>query len=149
MLLEDRIHDLQNHLDPILTLRGPNGSTIAVADNDIAGDPLLCQRFDRAGDYTLEIRDVRYKGDRDWVYCIEISDRPFVRAVFPLGVAAGKPIKFSPVGFQLPTNGPFEWLVPKTWTPGLQTMQLSLGSQRANPTEVVVSDVPLVSEASG
>jgi hypothetical protein len=149
MLLEDRIHDLQNHLDPILTLRGPNGSTIAVADNDIAGDPLLCQRFDRAGDYTLEIRDVRYKGDRDWVYCIEISDRPFVRAVFPLGVAAGKPIKFSPVGYQLPTNGPFEWLVPKTWTPGLQTMQLSLGSQRANPTEVVVSDVPLVSEASG
>jgi hypothetical protein len=148
MLLEDRIHDLQNHLDPILTLRGPNGSTIAVADNDIAGDPLLCQRFDRTGDYTLEIRDVRYKGDRDWVYCIEISDRPFVRAVFPLGVAAGKPAKFSPVGYQLPTNGPFEWLVPKTWTPGLQTMQLPLGTQRANPAEVVVSDVPLVSEAS-
>jgi hypothetical protein len=149
MLLEDRIHDLQNHLDPILTLRGPNGSTIAVADNDIAGDPLLCQRFDRAGDYTLEIRDVRYKGDRDWVYCIEINDRPFVRTVFPLGVAAGKPVSFAPVGYQLPAARMFNWPVPANWTAGLHAMQLPIGSTRANPTEVVVSDGPLVNEAPG
>jgi hypothetical protein len=149
MLLEDRIHDLQNHLDPILTLRGPNGSTIAVADNDIAGDPLLCQRFDRTGDYTLEIRDVRYKGDRDWVYCIEINDRPFVRTVFPLGVVAGKPASFAPVGYQLPADRSFGWLVPANWTAGLHAIQLPLGSTRANPTEVVVSDVPVVKETSG
>jgi hypothetical protein len=147
MLLEDRIHDLQNHLDPILTLRGPNGSTIAVADNDIAGDPLLCQRFDRAGDYTLEIRDVRYKGDRDWVYCIEINDRPFVRTVFPLGVEAGKPAVFAPVGYQLPAGGPFEWLVPAHWTAGLHEMQLPLGKGWANPAQIVVSEVPVVGEA--
>jgi hypothetical protein len=149
MLLEDRIHDLQNHLDPILTLRGPNGSTIAVADNDIAGDPLLYQRFDRTGDYTLEIRDVRYKGDRNWVYCIEINDRPFVRTVFPLGVAAGKPAAFTPVGYQLPSAGPFQWPVPGNWTAGLHQMQLPIGSQRTNPTTVVVSEVPLVSEVAG
>ena len=149
MLLEDRIHDLQNHLDPILTLRGPNGSTIAVADNDIAGDPLLVQRFDRTGDYTLEIRDVRYKGDRDWVYCIEINDRPFVRTAFPLGVAAGKPAAFAPVGYQLPLAGSFKWLVPANWAAGLHEMQLPLGDRRANPTSVVVSDVPLVSEVAG
>jgi hypothetical protein len=149
MLLEDRIHDLQNHLDPILTLRGPNGSTIAVADNDIAGDPLLFQRFDRTGDYTLEIRDVRYKGDRDWVYCIEINDRPFVRTVFPLGVAAGKPAAFAPVAYQLSSGGPFPWLVPANWAPGLHEMQLPIAGRRANPTEVVVSDVPLVTEGAG
>jgi len=149
MLLEDRIHDLQNHLDPIITLRGPNGATIAVADNDIAGDPLLCQRFDRTGDYTLEIRDVRYKGDRDWVYCIEISDRPFVRTVFPLGVAAGKTTAFTPVGYQLPPDGSFKWSVPADWSPGLHAMQLPIGGRRANPTEIVVSDVPVVSEAAG
>ncbi|HEV8066545.1 MAG TPA: hypothetical protein VGP76_02325 [Planctomycetaceae bacterium] len=149
MLLEDRIHDLQNHLDPILTLRGPNGSTIAVADNDIAGDPLLVQRFDRTGDYTLEIRDVRYKGDRNWVYCIEINDRPFVRTVFPLGVAAGKPAAFTPVGYQLPSAGSFQWLVPANWAAGLHEMQLPLGDRRANPTSVVVSDVSLVSEVAG
>jgi hypothetical protein len=149
MLLEDRIHDLQNHLDPILTLRGPNGSTIAVADNDIAGDPLLCQRFDRTGDYTLEIRDVRYKGDRDWVYCIEINDRPFVRTVFPLGVAAGKSASFTPVGYQIPPGAPFKWLAPGNLSAGLHSMQLAIAKHLTNPTEVVVSDVPLVSEAPG
>ncbi|HET6324533.1 MAG TPA: PPC domain-containing protein [Planctomycetaceae bacterium] len=149
MLLEDRIHDLQNHLDPILTLRDPNGSTIAVADNDIAGDPLLCQRFERTGDYTLEIRDVRYKGDRDWVYCIEINDRPFVRTVFPLGVAAGRPASFAPVGYQIPVDRAFSWHVPANWPAGLHAMQLTLGSTPANPTEIVVSDVPVVKETSG
>ena len=148
MLLEDRIHDLQNHLDPILTLRAPNGSTIAVADNDIAGDPLLCQRFERGGDYTLEIRDVRYKGDRDWVYCIEINDRPFVRTLYPLGVAAGKPVAFSMAGYQLPSGGPFAWLVPKEWTAGPHEIRLPLAGKLANPACVVVSDVPLVNESS-
>jgi hypothetical protein len=149
MLLEDRIHDLQNHLDPILTLRGPNGSTIAVADNDIAGDPLLCQRFDRAGDYTLEIRDVRYKGDPNWVYCIEINDRPFIRALFPLAVTAGKPAAFSPIGFLLPSAGPFECSVPANWAGGPHEVQLPIGKTLANPAEVVVADVPLVTETSG
>jgi hypothetical protein len=148
MLLEDRIHDLQNHLDPILTLRGPNGSTIAVADNDIAGDPLLCQRFERGGDYTLEIRDVRYKGDRDWVYCIEINNRPFVRTLYPLGVAAGKSVAFDVAGYQLPADGPFAWVVPKDWTAGLHEIRLPLAGKPANPACVVVSDLPLVNELS-
>ncbi len=149
MLLEDRIHDLQNHLDPILTLRGPNGSTLAVADNDIAGDPLLCQRFDRAGDYTLEIRDVRYKGDPNWVYCVEINDRPFVRALFPLAVAAGKTAAFRPIGYQLPSAGPFACSVPANWSAGPHDVQLPIGQTLANPAELVVADVPLVDEAPG
>ena len=149
MLLEDRIHDLQNHLDPILTLRAPNGSTLAVADNDIAGDPLLCQRFERAGDYTLEIRDVRYKGDPNWVYCVEINDRPFVRALFPLAVAAGKTAAFRPIGYQLPSASPFAWSVPANWSPGPHDVQLPIGHALANPAEVVVADVPLVDEAPG
>jgi hypothetical protein len=149
MLLEDRIHDLQNHLDPILTLRAPNGSTLAVADNDIAGDPLLCQRFERTGDYTLEIRDVRYKGDPNWVYCVEINDRPFVRALFPLAVAAGKTAAFRPIGYQLPSAGPFAWSVPANWIAGLHDVQLPIDHALANPAEVVVADVPLVDEAPG
>jgi hypothetical protein len=149
MLLEDRIHDLQNHLDPILTLRAPNGSTLAVADNDIAGDPLLCQRFERAGDYTLEIRDVRYKGDPNWVYCVEINDRPFVRALFPLAVAAGKTAAFRPIGYQLPSAGPFAWSVPANWSEGPHDVQLPIGHALANPAEVMVADVPLVDEAPG
>jgi hypothetical protein len=146
MLLENRIHDLQNHLDPIITLRSPTGATIAVGDNDISGDPLLCQRFERAGDYTLEIRDVRYKGDRDWVYCVEINDRPFVRTVAPLAVAAGKRVSLDPIGFHIAQSARIEWDVPKSWSAGSHDAQWTLAGKLTNPVPVVVTDVPLVAE---
>ena len=42
MRLEDRIHDLQQHVDPILTVRNvQTGATVAAADNNYAADPLL------------------------------------------------------------------------------------------------------------
>ncbi len=148
MLLENRIHDLQNHLDPIITLRSSTGATIAVGDNDISGDPLLCQRFERAGDYTLEIRDVRYKGDRDWVYCVEINDRPFVRTVSPLAVAAGKRVSLEPVGFQIPQAARIEWDVPKSWSAGSHDAQWPLGGKLTNPVPIVVSDLPIVEESA-
>jgi hypothetical protein len=149
MLLENRIHDLQNHLDPIITLRSPTGATIAVGDNDISGDPLLCQRFDRTGDYTLEIRDVRFKGDRDWVYCVEINDRPFVRTVFPLAVATGRHVSLEPVGFQLPQGSRIDWTVPAAWTVGFHDAQLPLQNRLTNPVALVVTDLPTVLESAG
>jgi hypothetical protein len=148
MLLENRIHDLQNHLDPIITLRSATGATIAVGDNDISGDPLLSQRFERAGDYTLEIRDVRYKGDRDWVYCVEMNDRPFVRTVYPLGVAAGKHIALEPIGLQIPQAARIDWDVPKSWAAGSHDAQWPLGGKLTNPVSVVVSDLPIVTESA-
>jgi hypothetical protein len=147
MLLENRIHDLQNHLDPIITLRSPTGATLAVGDNDISADPLLCQRFDRAGDYTMEIRDVRYKGDRDWVYCVEISDRPFVRTVYPLAVTAGRAASLEPVGFQLPPDARISWNVPAKWTAGFHDAQLPLENRLTNAVPIVVTDLPTVLES--
>src|SRR3954468_9047308 len=88
--LEDRIHDLQTHADPILTLRNAGGGTLATSDNNgYYADPLVAYRFAQAGDYLLEIRDVRYQGNQYWEYCIEINDRSLVECVFPLAVTAG------------------------------------------------------------
>lgn len=149
MLLENRIHDLQNHLDPIITLRSAAGATIAVGDNDISGDPLLSQKFERAGDYTLEIRDVRYKGDRDWVYCVEINDRPFVRTVYPLAVAAGKHVSLEPIGLQIPQAARIEWDVPKSWSAAAShNAQWPFGGKVTNPVAVVISDLPIVAESA-
>jgi hypothetical protein len=149
MLLENRIHDLQNHLDPIIKLRSPTGATIAVSDNDISGDPLLCQRFDRAGDYTLEIRDVRYKGDRDWVYCVEINDRPYVRTVYPLAVSAGKHVSLEPIGFQLAQGSHIEWNIPASLSVGFHDVQFPLLNRLTNPVGVIVTDLSTVLESTG
>ena len=45
MRLQDRIHDLQQHADPILSIRNASGSTVASADNVFAADPFLRTRL--------------------------------------------------------------------------------------------------------
>ena len=86
MRLQDRIHDLQQHADPLLVIRNASGSTVVSMDNVFAADPFISHTFREAGDYYLEIRDVRFQGNQYWGYCIEANSRPFVKTVFPLAV---------------------------------------------------------------
>ena len=111
--LQDRIHDLQAHSDPILTIRNAQGSTVAASDNAFFADPFLCHRFEHAGEYLLEIRDVRFTGNQYWEYAVEIHSRPFVRTVFPLAIAAGKEAKLTAIGSQLPAD-PSVTLIPSS-----------------------------------
>jgi len=99
--LQNRLHDMQSRVDPLLTLRSLSGQTIASSDNALAGDPLLAVETLAAGEYLLEVRDVRYQGNADWTYAIEASARPFVTAIHPLAVAPG-----ATVAARLFTAGP-------------------------------------------
>ncbi|HUG90438.1 MAG TPA: hypothetical protein VML55_06375 [Planctomycetaceae bacterium] len=150
MRLQDRIHDLQQHVDPIIAIRNASGSTLATSDNTFAADPFLCHRFEQAGEYVLEIRDVRYQGNQFWQYSIEISDRPFVTTVHPLGVSAGADAALELVGANLPADRTATLAVPANLPPGPRPMTLPLGDGGdSNPVEVIVTDLPLVLEADG
>ena len=145
--LEDRIHDLQTHVDPIITLRNSAGSTLATSDNYYAGDPLLYHKFDAAGEYFLEIRDVRYQGNAEWVYSIEINDRPFVTQVFPLAVAPGAETKLSLVGYNLPADPTALVSLPATVAPGPVDVSPPVGGKAADRIAVVATALPVVLEA--
>ncbi|HEX3151739.1 MAG TPA: PPC domain-containing protein [Gemmataceae bacterium] len=143
--LEDKIHDLQEHADPILTLRNASGTVVAVNDNYFFADPLLHYKVRTAGEYYLEIRDVRYGGNADWQYCIEASDRPFVTNVHPMRVAPGVATKLELVGFNLPADKTATLTVPPNTPDGLQWFVLDLpGGQKSNIVPVVVSRLPAV-----
>ncbi|MCH7990661.1 MAG: PPC domain-containing protein, partial [Planctomycetes bacterium] len=147
MRLQDRIHDLQKHSDPILTIRNSSGTTLAQSDNYFAGDPFLSYTFQDAGEYLLEIRDVRFKGNKYWEYSIEISNRPFVSNVFPLGVSPGQESRLLMVGFQLPDDPMTTLTIPAKTPPGPQRISLPMGDDVTNPVPVVISDLPVVVEA--
>ena len=98
MRLEDRVHDLQNHADPIMMIRDEMGSVVTAADNTLAGDPLITHKFERAGDYYLELRDVRFQGNNYWEYCVEVNARPFIECLRPLAVSAGSTSSVDLVG---------------------------------------------------
>jgi hypothetical protein len=117
--LQNRIHDLQEHADPILTLRNSVGTVLAANDNFFFGDPLLHYRFAAEGDYFLEVRDTRYGGNPNWQYCIEIHDRPFVTNVFPPRVTPGVATRLRLVGHNLPADPTATVTVPADAAEGL------------------------------
>jgi hypothetical protein len=148
--LENKIHDLQEHADPILTLYAENGSVLAVNDNFFFGDPLLHYGFARAGTYYLEVRDARYGGNPYWEYCIEINDRPFVTNVYPSRVTPGVPTQVHLIGYNLPAHPIATITLPSGTPDGPYRLPLLLADQReSNPVPIIVSRLPDLMEAAG
>src|SRR5262245_13820483 len=148
--LQERIHDLQEMADPIITLRNASGVTLAANDNTFAADPLLYHRFENEGDYYLEIRDVRYLGNPSWKYCIEINRRPFVTNVFPSRVTPGTPTRLHLVGYNLPADASAMLTLPKDTPEGRHWAALQLADGRTtNAAPLVVSRLPEVTESAG
>lgn len=147
--LQDRIHDLQSHVDPIMTLRNSAGSTLAASDNHFYGDPFLYHKFEQAGEYMLEIRDVRYKGNGYWQYAVEISDKPFISNVFPMAVARESETNLKMVGFGLPENATTLLKVSTEEPFGRQWLSLNLGETPHPVAPVVVTDLPMFVENDG
>ena len=76
-------------LDSFLALFGPDGAEIA--SNDIANglDSLIDYTIPTEGEYTLRIRDLRYKGGEEFVYRLSIGELPYLDSIFPLGGKRG------------------------------------------------------------
>src|SRR5262249_22635558 len=96
--IQDKIHDLQKHADPILTLFDAAGRELAANDDFYFADPLLSYTFKQAGDYLIQIRDSKYDGDPRWVYALFVTDRPYVSHVYPMAGNPGQTIEIEPVG---------------------------------------------------
>src|SRR5207247_790137 len=103
-----------------LTLRNAAGATVAACDNYFSADPLLHHKFEQAGEYVLEVRDVRYKGNADWVYAIEINSRPFITQTLPLAVTPGAETKLSLIGYNLPADATTNVKIPAGAPTGLR-----------------------------
>jgi hypothetical protein len=147
--LLNRLHDMQSRVDPLISLKTATGVTLATSDNYYAGDPLLAHAFEQAGDYLLEIRDVRYQGNADWTYAIEISGRPFITQAHPLAVRPGVETKLALVGYNLPTDAFATVTLPAETPAGLTWISPTVAGQNANEFAVLATGQPGVDEASG
>lgn len=147
--LQNRLHDMQTRVDPMITLRNEMGSTLASSDNHYAGDPLLHFQIDRPGDYVLEVRDVRYQGNADWTYSIECSSRPFVTMVRPLVLAAnGTPNTVQLLGLGVPANVQQAMLLPADSDGRMVRVSTELSGQPLQSVLVVGTSSPIVPEAA-
>jgi hypothetical protein len=142
--LQDRIHDLQKHADPMLTLYDAAGRELAANDDFFFADSYLSYTFSKTGDYLVQVRDSKYEGDPRWVYALTITPTPYVSHVFPMAGNPGTTVKVEPAGSAGLLEKQVELTVPKT--EGLHTLALTVRGQKTNTTAFISSSLPQVIE---
>ena len=146
--LQDRIHDLQQHADPILTIRDSKGSTVAMSDNERSGDPLIVHTFDREDDYRIEVRDVRFQGNTYWQYSLEINHSPVLTTTFPVGIAAAKKTSVDLLGYGFPGPTFAEFTAPSPSGNDIHSIPVTVEPGHLRLAQFAVTELPLTLESS-
>lgn len=121
---------LGSALDPMIRLLDAKGRELAYSD-DVPGlrsDSRLCYMFQEAGEYMLELRDIRFQGSGNHFFRLRIGDFPCVTVPYPLAVKKGAAASVNFAGLHLdgvaPTQVTFPADAPFAWA--------SVGAKRAN-----------------
>lgn len=131
-------------MDGLLTLYGPNGQVVAQNDNFFGGDPFIYAELPENGSYTLEVRDARYAGSGRYVYCVEIANRPFAHAAFPIAVQRGNSTAAIAVGHILGESSKIELSAAVDEPTGWRRQRLTVANGETNPVEILVSEHPQI-----
>ena len=117
-------------LDPMIRLLNGKGRELAWSDDDsgLRGDARLEHTFKEAGDYLIEIRDIRYQGGGGHFYRLRIGDFPIVSVPYPSAIQRGVPSKIAfagpdaadvaPVDVVVPADYPLDWVNVGAKRPG-------------------------------
>lgn len=131
----------------VLALYDPAGAEVAFVDDfRFQPDPLLHYQVPADGVYTLEIRDSIYRGREDFVYRIELGDKPVITAMFPLGGRAGTRAATAVAGWNIPAT-----LMPLDTGPAADPVRqtaLRAGRWVTDPVPYAVDTLPETAEVA-
>jgi hypothetical protein len=130
--IQDKIHDLQKHAKPMLTLIDSDGRELAANDTFFFADPMLSYKIPKTGAYYLQVRESTYDGDPRWVYAILATNRPYISHVFPMAGNPGRTIDVEPIGSARLTLPKIKLPVPDRL--GVQLLQLPLTPSPSDPS---------------
>lgn len=98
-------------MDPVVRLRDTEGREVAAADDDALGpDCRFLHKFERAGDYFIEIHDSRFVGGNR--YRLRVGDFPIVDYPYPLGAQRGTTVRCQFAGLDGLLTLPVELTIP-------------------------------------
>ena len=113
---------LGSPLDPMVRLLDLQGHELAYSDDapGLGADAQLFHTFKDAGEYLLEVRDIRFQGGGNFYYRLRVGDFPCVAVPYPMGAKRGvaATIGFAgalvqaaqPVAINLPADFAGNWL---------------------------------------
>ena len=144
--LENKIHDLQLHFDPILLLFDASGRELAADDNHHFADPLLAYEFKQDGTYYLQVRDTTYGGNANWTYALQATSGPVATSVFPLAVNPGKVTDLKAKGYNLDPSETMAFEVSANTEAGPRLFALPTRKGMTLATPLVVTALPIITE---
>jgi hypothetical protein len=105
---------LGSALDPVVRLLDAAGRELAYSDDEpgIGADCRFVYQFPTAGDYFLELRDIRYQGSPNHRYRLRVGDFPLVNTPYPLGGQKGTSPKLTAAGPSSEELSPMSVAVP-------------------------------------
>lgn len=142
--LQDKIHDLQKHAKPMLTLHDAEGRELAANDHFYFADPLLHYKVAKTGIYYLQIRDSTYDGDPRWVYALLATNKPYASHVYPMAGNPGQKVEVEPIGSAQAVHPRLTLAAPSQL--GVGQVQGEVKGQKTNPVTFLVNTLPPVLE---
>jgi hypothetical protein len=141
---------LGSALDPMIRLLDARGRELAYSDDapGLGPDSQLSFTFKDAGEYFLEVRDIRYQGGANFQYRLRIGDFPCVTVPYPMGIQKGVSAQLAfagthaqeaqPVALNLPAESDLRWLHVGAKAPGGNSSGFAIASVSAAPEAVEV-----------
>lgn len=117
-------------LDPMIRILDTAGHELTYSDDEpgLSADSQLSYKFEKAGEYLVEVRDIRYQGGGNYVYRLRVGDFPCINVPFPMGAQRGQTIDVTfagsnveglqPVNLQIPSDPQREWINVAAKRPG-------------------------------
>ncbi|MGE3313902.1 MAG: hypothetical protein AB7O26_02215 [Planctomycetaceae bacterium] len=136
-------------LDPLIRILDMAGRELAYSDDEpgLMGDSQLSYTFKTAGEYLVEVSDIRYQGG-GFFYRLRMGDFPCVTVPYPMGIQRGKttPLAFS--GSQVEGLEAIATAVPADWKqPCMNVSARFPNGQSSAFATVLVSDATEAVEA--
>jgi hypothetical protein len=130
-------------LDPVIRLLSMDGRELAYSDDEpsTGADGRFSHTFEAAGDYLIEVRDIRYQGGGNFRYRLRMGDFPLVSVPYPLAAKKGQTANLQVAGPMAAAPVPLTVSVPAE-VPG-DRLRIAAGTvgQGAAWVSVVTSDM--------
>lgn len=136
---------LGSALDPVVRLLDAAGRELAYSDDEpgIGADCRFVHQFAAAGEYYLEVRDIRYQGSPNHRYRLRIGNFPLVNTPFPLGAAKGSTPKLVASGPAAEAVAPMNVTVPAGLSGGQLPMSVRFAQgQGSSALTLIASNGP-------
>ena len=126
-------------LDACLTLYDGGGKQLQfVNDFRFHPDPVLAYAVPKDGEYSIEVRDLIYRGRADFTYRLTVGVLPYITHIFPLGGQRNSTAKVESHGVNLAANS-LEFPIPGDHPP-LRFVRLSHNGRNSNVLPFAVGD---------